>query len=310
MSTETGAEPTASGKPFVLLVSLVGGKPIPYPFDQPRVLVGRGVDADLRIEHAGVSRWQFLVERGLGSAGEPRFRITPYEATNATYVNDRPAVEGTIVPGDVIAVADVRVGLERKVEKQKRKKQDIPASRMILLTAVVGMALFVGYLFFGGGDDGQAGELATAQTRLFGEMTPEAIVVRCGNPVECDTRAHDAYNRGKKLLASAGADPGNLYRATLELDKARSFREQSGRPLADIADVGALEEQARGRAEAEFADAKFRLQRAMAASDLRRCAVEAAALAAIVPDATHPYRVKLDAYRRTLPKPKEKAVGE
>jgi FHA domain len=306
MTADAGAEPTASGKPFVLLVSLVGGKPIPYPFDQPRVLVGRGVDADLRIEHAGVSRWQFLVERGLGSAGEPRFRITPYEATNATYVNDRPAVEGTIVPGDVIAVADVRVVLERKVEKQKRKKQDIPASRMILLTAVVGMALLVGYLFFGGGDDGQAGELATAQTRLFGEMPP----VRCGNPVECDTRAHDAYSRGKKLLASAGADPGNLYRATLELDKARGFREQSGRPLADIADVGALEEQARGRAEAEFADAKFRLQRAMAASDLRRCAVEAAALAAIVPDATHPYRVKLDAYRRTLPKPKEKAVGE
>lgn len=301
-----GGEATASGKPFVLLVSLVGGRPVPYSFDQPRVLVGRGVDADLRIEHAGVSRSQFLVERGLGSMGEPRFRITPYEATNATYVNDRPAVEGTIVPGDVIAVADVRVVLERKVEKQKRKKEDLPASRMILLTAVVGMALFVGYLFFGGGDDGQAGELATAQTRLFGELA----TVRCANPVECDTRAHDAYARGKKLLASAGADPGNLYRATLELDKARSFREQSGRPLADMADVGALADQARARAEAEFADGKFRLQRAMAAGDNRRCAVEAAALAAIVPDATHPYRVKLDAYRRTLPKPKEKGIGE
>jgi len=135
-----GGETTATGRPFVLLVSLVGGKPIAYPFDQPRVLVGRGVDADLRIEHAGVSRWQFLVERGMGSAGEPRFRITPYEATNPTYVNDRPAVEGTIVPGDLIAVADVRVVLERKIDKSKKKaKQDLPASRMILLTAVVGM---------------------------------------------------------------------------------------------------------------------------------------------------------------------------
>jgi hypothetical protein len=300
-------EATATGRPFVLLVSLVGGKPIPYPFDQPRVLVGRGVDADLRIHHAGVSRWQFLVERGLGSAGEPRFRITPYEATNATYVNDRAAVEGTIVPGDVIAVADVRVVLERKIEKAKKSnKQDLPASRMILLTAVVGMALFVGYLFFGGGDDESAGELATAQTKLFGEMP----IIRCSNPVECDTRAHDAYNRAKKFFAQAGADPGNLYRATLEFDKAAHFREQSGRPLADMADVGALEDQARARSEAEFADAKFRLQRAMAASDLKRCAVEAAALAHIVPDDQHPYRVKLDAYRRTLPKPKEKGVGE
>ena len=298
MPAGSGAEATASGKPFVLLVSLVGGKPIPYAFDQPRVLVGRGVDADLRIEHAGVSRWQFLVERGIGSAGEPRFRITPYEATNPTYVNDRPAVEGTIVPGDLIAVADVRVVLERKVDKTRRKaKQDLPASRMILLTAVVGMALFVGYLFFGGSEEDNAGDLATAQTKLFGDMP----AVRCSNPVECDTRAHDAYNRAKKYLAQAGADPGNLYRATLEFDKAARFREQSGRPLPDRADVGALEEQARTRAEAEFADARFRLQRAMAAGDTKRCADEAALLAHLVPDDTHPYRVKLDAYRRTLP---------
>ena len=33
-------------------------------------------------------------------------------------------------------------------------------------------------------------------------------------------------------------------------------------------------------------------------------------LAHIVPDESHPYRVKLDAYRRTLPKPKEKGIGE
>jgi hypothetical protein len=307
MPASPTAEVTASGKPFVLLVSLVGGKPIPYQFDQPRVLVGRGVDADLRIEHAGVSRWQFLVERGLGSAGEARFRITPYEATNPTYVNDRPAVEGTIVPGDVVAVADVRVTLERKIDKgPKKKKQDLPASRMILLTGVVGMALFVGYLFFGGGEGDDPGDLATAQTKLFAPMAE----LRCGNPVECDTRAHDAYTRAKKLLAQAGADPGNLYRATLEFDKASRFRDQSGRPLPDMADVGALEDQARARAEAEFADAKFRLQRAMAAGDARRCAVEAAALAHIVPDERHPYRVKLDAYRRTLPKPKEKGIGE
>ena len=300
-------EATASGKPFVLLVSLVGGKPIPFPFDQARVLVGRGVDADLRIEHAGVSRCQFLVERGLGSAGEPRFRITPYEATNPTFVNDRPAVEGTIVPGDVVAVADVRVTLERKLEKAApRRQQDLPLSRLILLTAVAAMALFVSYLVFGRGGDGDAGELATAQTRLFGEIAP----IRCANPVECDTRAHDAYGRAKKYLAQAGADVSNLYRATLEFDRAARFREQSGRPLADMADVGALEEQARARAEAEFADAKFRLQRAMAAGDLKRCAVEAATLAHIVPDEEHPYRVKLDAYRRTLPKPKEKGIGE
>jgi hypothetical protein len=294
-------------RPFALLVSLVGGKPARYTFDRDRVLVGRGLEADLRIEHAAVSRSQFLLERGVGSAGEPRFRITPYEATNPTHVNERPAVEGTVTPGDLIAIGDVRVMLERKVPKAaKGGKDQIPPLRMVLLTAVTLMALWVGFLLFGGSEDAGAGDLATSQTKMFLEL-PE---VRCGNPIECDTRAHDAYAKGKKLVAQAGADPGNLYRAALELDKASRFREQSGRPLADMADVSAQLEQARARAEAEFQDARFRLSRAIASGDLRRQANEAALLARILPDERHPYRIKLDAYRRTLPKPQQPGPGD
>jgi hypothetical protein len=303
------AEAQAQPRPFTLLVSLVGGKPARYAFDQDAVLVGRGIDADLRIEHAAVARAQFLIERGVGSAGEPRYRITPYEATNPTIVNDRPAVEGTITPGDVVAIGDVRVVLERKVPKAAKpgsgekgdKKDQIPPLRMALLAGVTLMALYVGYLFFAGGEDTGAGDLATAQTKMF---IDEPVATRCANAVECDTRAHDSYARAKKYLATAGADPGNLYRAALEFDRAAKFREQSGKPLADIADVGAQAEQARARAEAEFNDARFRLSRAIAAGDLRRQADEAANLARMLPNEHHPYRVKLDAYRRTLPKPK------
>jgi hypothetical protein len=286
-------------RPFTLLVSLVGERPAKYTFDQPRVTVGRAVDADLRIEHAAISRAQFALERGVGSAGEPRFRITPFESTNPTLVNDRPAVEGTITPGDLIAVGDVRVLLERKLQKAETKKKDeITPLRMILLAATTLMALYVGYLVFGGSDEPDAGDLASTQTRLFADLP----AVTCGNPIECDTRAHDAYSRAKKLSAQSGADPGNYYRAALEFDKAVRFREQSGRPLADLADVTALSEKAKTQAEAEFQDAKFRLSRAIAAGDLKRCAQEATLLARIVPDPQHPYRVKLDAYRRTLPK--------
>jgi hypothetical protein len=298
------------GRPFTLLVSLVGGKPVRYAFDQERVMVGRGLESDLRIEHAGLSRSQFLIERGAGSAGEPRYRITPYETTNPTYVNDRPAVEGTLTPGDVVAIADVRVVLERKVPKTQaeagKQKEQIPPLRAALLAGVTMMALWVGYLLFAGPDDIGASDLASAQTKLFFDA-PE---VRCGNPIECDTRAHDAYARAKKLVGSSGADPGNLYRATLEFEKAAKFREQSGRPLADMADVSAQLEQARVRAEADFQDAKFRLSRAIASNDLRRCSAEAALLARIVPDDRHPYRIKLDAYRRTLPKPQAPGPGE
>jgi hypothetical protein len=291
-------------RPFTLLVCLVGERPTKFTFDQPKVTVGRGTDADLRIEHAAFSRTQFLLERGVGSAGEPRFRITPYETTNPTLVNDRPAVEGTITPGDLIAVGDVRVSLERKLQRAEtqKKKDEIPPLRMILLGATTLMALYVGYLIFGGSDEPDATDLATAQTKLFAELP----AVTCGNPIECDNRAHDAYGRGRKLAAQAGADPGNYYRAALELDKAVRFRDQSGRPLADMADVNALSEKAKAQAEAEFQDAKFRLSRAIAAGDLKRCSTEALLLARIVPDPQHPYRVKLDAYRRTLPKVENK----
>jgi FHA domain len=287
-------------RPFTLLVSLVGERPARYTFDQARVMVGRGQGADLRIEHACISREQFLLERGVGSAGEPRFRITPLPTTNPTMVNDRQAVEGTLTPGDLIAVGDLRLLLERKVQRAEaqKKKEEISPLRMILLGATTLMALWVGYLVLGGSDEPDAGDLATTQTKLFGDLP----AVTCGNPIECDTRAHDAYARAKKLLAQAGADPGNYYRSALELDKAVRFRDQSGRPLADIADVSALSEKTRAQAEAEFQDAKFRLSRAIAAGDIHRCSVEATLLARIVPDASHPYRVKLDAYRRTLPK--------
>jgi hypothetical protein len=286
-------------RPFTLLVSLVGERPARFTFDQPRVAVGRGLEADLRIEHAAISRTQFLLERGVGSVGEPRYRITPFETTNPTMVNDRPAVEGTITPGDHIAVGDVRIVLERQIQKtQEKKKDQIPPVRMILLAATTIMALWVGYMIFGGGEEPDAGDLADAQAKLFADL-PQ---VTCGNPIECETRAHDAYNRAKKFSAQAGADPGNYYRSALEFDKAVRFRVQSGRPLADMADVDALAEKARAQAESEFQDAKFRLSRAVAAGDLKRCAAEATLLARIVPDPQHPYRVKLDAYRRTLPK--------
>jgi hypothetical protein len=294
-------------KNFALLVSVLGAKAQRFAFDQDRVLVGRGRDADLRVEHAALSRAQFLLERGVGSAGEARFRITPYESTNPTFVNGKPAVEGTLMPGDIVAIGEVRVILERaKVAGNKPAAAgggQIPPLRMALLGAVTLMALYVGYLLFAGDDAPDAGDLASAQTKLFGA---EPEVPRCANPLECDTRAHDAYARAKKLVAQAAADPGNLYRASLEFSRAANFREQSGRPLADMADVEALRDQAKQRAEAEYHDATFRLSRAIAAGDTRRASQEASLLARIVPDEKHPYRVKLDAYRRTLPRPESK----
>lgn len=283
---------------FRLLVSLLNGKPEAFTFDQQMVTVGRATDCDLRIEHAGISRHQFTIERSLGAGGELRFRIIPGDTvTNPTYVKRAPAVEGALRPGDIIAVGEIRIVLEHKAAKadaRRSAKKQSPLT-MVLLVAVVIVGSLVGYLFLTG-PEGQA-ELTTAQTPLFGSFRQP----HCANPLECAAKAHEAYERGRKYQMTASTDAGNFYRAALEFARAQSYREQSGRTLGDMADVDARAEKTRSEAEAAFEDARFALKRAIASGDLARCAAEAELLTRIVPDDNHPYRRKLDDYRRTLP---------
>ncbi len=287
--------------PYTLLISQLGGKPTRYIFAQPRVMVGRGLENDLRVEHIGFSRMQFLIERGVGSAGEARFRITPFEVTNPTYVNGRPAVEGTLTPGDVIAVADVRVMLEHRVKKDRKRTEKvkkvsggIPPVRMALLGLLVVMGSLVGYLYFGE-QEAEMVDVTTAPAKLF-----ESPDVHCENAVECAARAHDSYAKARKYALQSGADPGNLYRSAVEYERAARFRELSGKPLSDISDVDARVQESKSRTEVEFNDARFALSRAIANHDNKRASQQAEYLAKLVPNEQHPYRIKLDAYRRTL----------
>jgi hypothetical protein len=287
-------------RPFSLLVTVLGEGRKRFTFNQQKVRVGRGRDCDLRIEHAAMSRAQFLIERGRGSQGEARFRVVPFDSKNPTYLNDRPAVEGTITPGDVLKVGDVRVVLERKIPKTDAPDKPpfrLPPLMRVLLGSLLMVVVWGGlYLWQRRGDD-SGGEL-TVDAKLFVNLPDEA----CASAAECDERAHDAYTRGRRLMEQASADPGNLYRATLEFHRAVRLGEQAGKPLADIADAPAQMDRAKQGAEAEFRDARFRLSRAIAAQDTKRAREEAVLLSRIVPDDQHPYRIKLDAYRRTLTK--------
>ncbi len=265
---------------------------------------------DLRIEHGAFSRQQFIVERGLGSAGEPRFRLTPLSTTNPTLVNDHPAVEGQLLPGDTVAVGDVRLRLEGP-ERVKAARVEASPFRLVLLTFGFVLVGLVGWLYFGPSDDQNAHGLDTPTPLFLPHKQTAATDRLCGNPIECGTRARESYTRGKKLMAQASADPGNYYRATLELERAQAFVDEAANSGAarspDLDDLPAQHELAQKAAEQTFADAKFRLTRAVAAGDNTRAASEADLLSRIVPDPTHPYRIRLDAYRRTLGAQTQKA---
>ena len=277
-----------------------------YPFDQPRVLVGRGVDADLRIEHAAVSRSQFLVERGVGSAGEPRFRITPYETTNPTLRQRSPRRRGH----HHARRPDRRRRRARGARAQdparragEQKKDEIPPLRMVLLARRRPCMALVRRLPV-------VRRRRRRRRRRSGHRADQAVRrscrrSRCGNPVECDTRAHDAYARGQE------ADWRRRRRSGQPLSRGARVR-QGGALSRAVGAAAGRHGRRRARSPSRRARAprpssrtpSSACTRAIAAGDLKRCAVEAALLARIVPDEQHPYRVKLDAYRRTLPKPK------
>lgn len=307
MTATTGktATPAAtSTTAFTLSVARLGDKPLVYVFDQPTVAIGRGRECDLRIEHDGFSRRQVIVQRSVNSTGQPRFRLIPQKTSNPTFINGQPLVEGTIKTGDVVAVADIRIAF---AQGKAEDALTVSARRRRQRRAVVvigALAIVCGVL-----STMVAARAASASdsriTQPESELLRDGRTVVCNSPGECVTRARESYHTGKRFLSQSMADLSYPYRAAIEFQRALRFREQSGKDIPEIADVDRYLLETRTWLETEFRDAQFRLSRAMSDEDVQRCADEAAYLARLVPDENHPYRVKLDDYRRRLPPPRE-----
>lgn len=294
----------ASTTAFTLSVARLGDKPSIFVFDQPTVAIGRGRECDLRIEHDGFSRRQVIVQRTVTSTGAPRFRLIPQKTSNPTFINGQPLVEGAIKSGDVVAVADVRIGFTQgKAEdpltvgarRRRQRRAFVIVGSLVVIAALLSTMV-------------AARASSVADTRITqpeSELLRDSRPVVCPSPAECVTRAREAYHAGKRFLSQSMADLSYPYRAAIEFQRALRFREQSGKELPEISDVDRYLLETRTWLETEFRDAQFRLSRAMSDEDLQRCADEAAYLARIIPDENHPYRVKLDDYRRRLPPPRE-----
>ena len=307
MSAAPVKAPTAAASSttaFTLLVSRLGDKPAVYVFDQPTVAIGRGRECDLRVEHDGFSRRQVIVQRTVNSTGAPRFRLIPQKTSNPTFINGQPLVEGAIKTGDVVAVADIRITfVQGKAEDAltlgaRRRRQ---RSAVVIIGCLAVIAGFLSTMVASRISSASDSRITQPESELLRDQRP----VVCPSPGECVTRAREAYHTGKRFLSQSMADLSYPYRAAIEFQRALRFREQSGKDIPEIADVDRYLLETRTWLETEFRDAQFRLGRAMSDEDLQRCADEAAYLARIVPDESHPYRIKLDDYRRRLPSPRE-----
>ncbi|HET7388704.1 MAG TPA: DUF3662 and FHA domain-containing protein [Nocardioidaceae bacterium] len=79
-----------------------------HPLDPPGIVIGRGTDADLRINDPGVSRRhaEIQVEADQETAGRPRVSVVDLGSTNGVLVNGRRVQQATLGDGDQVKIGN------------------------------------------------------------------------------------------------------------------------------------------------------------------------------------------------------------
>ncbi|MEP6665611.1 MAG: DUF3662 and FHA domain-containing protein [Nocardioidaceae bacterium] len=79
-----------------------------HPLDAPGLVIGRGTNADLRIDDPGVSR-RHVEFRVLPGAGAPSVSVIDLGSTNGTTVNGQRVQTATLTDGSVVQVGSTRI---------------------------------------------------------------------------------------------------------------------------------------------------------------------------------------------------------
>jgi diguanylate cyclase (GGDEF)-like protein len=90
------------------LVSLRGElMAVPIPLERDEVIIGRALEADVRLNDSRASRLhaRITIEHG-GETGEPCYKIADLGSTNGTTVNGEPITEAVLNDGDKIVIGD------------------------------------------------------------------------------------------------------------------------------------------------------------------------------------------------------------
>jgi hypothetical protein len=95
--------------PTGYLVGEVGGRRRTWPLASPRVLIGRGLDNDVVLDDASVSRHHAELSREGG-----RVEIRDLGSTNGTWVNAGRVRVAAVHPGDQLALGAVQLELTRR----------------------------------------------------------------------------------------------------------------------------------------------------------------------------------------------------
>jgi len=196
------AVPSPSAKPdaqvdrpsrLVLLTGNEGGKE--YPLDKPRMIVGRGDDVDVRINHNSVSRHHCEIH-----SPEPgQFEVLDQASANGIRVNGQEVKRALLNPGDTLELGDVQLkyiaagqsylfdaaaaAAAREFESKSRKKSG--ATTWVIIAVLVAGAGIGGVVLAkqGGKDD----------------SSPSGTSSKTGNATGSGTKSEDLLASAMKL---------------------------------------------------------------------------------------------------------------
>jgi hypothetical protein len=94
-------------------VLLINGEQL--PLSPPGLVIGRGNDADLRVDDPGVSRRHIEI-RVLEGADGPRVSVHDLGSTNGMLVNGKKVEQASLVDGATIRIGNTTMTLKEKRE--------------------------------------------------------------------------------------------------------------------------------------------------------------------------------------------------
>lgn len=88
-----------------------------HPLDPPGIVIGRGTEADLRINDPGVSRRHAEIRIYPGDTGTPQVSVVDLGSTNGMLVNGHKVQQATLADGAQIKIGNTTMTIHHVAEK-------------------------------------------------------------------------------------------------------------------------------------------------------------------------------------------------
>jgi len=85
---------------------------VPIPLERETVVLGRALDADVRVNDTQVSRRHARIDTLIDDDGGMSYVLTDLESRTGTFLNGQPVTEGTLQDGDKISMGETIIRFE------------------------------------------------------------------------------------------------------------------------------------------------------------------------------------------------------